>query len=469
MLPLLLGAALLPGFAESWHTWGVLPAYQTFHVYVGKFCYDYSPDKTEKAGTFSFAARGKVLEGSRAGSSTSAGGLFLLVYDDEEDRWKRVRDKWDTITCEELLQYASFKYPISPLDGSINRTVPILESQRPRFWYFAFAACGVESVMDLEYELHAENILQGIQSEFSMDKVGCLGLQLAASFVFVAIAYGLRVSSRSATGAEALRSRPLARLLLISSTCSAAGASSLALHNAIFMVDGEGYQVSEVFGQLMNCCAKASLTVLMLLTAKGWALFYAPEELIRRQVMICLFGGIIALSVTCEIHADYFRDWSTTLYLYESGPGFVILAMNTLLYLEAWRSMRETYRHEASEEVRVFYILVSTACSLYFLTLPLICILAAAFDPWVRFYYVSVAEVFSRLVSTVLLAICIRPSRLDAMVNARLEDGLETVGELRDDISEEDDEDYYAAEKRACEDEYLTEPLYHRSELAPAE
>merc|ERR1719254_255066 len=111
----------------------------------------------------------------------------------------------------------------------------------------------------------------------------------------------------------------------------------------------------------------------------------------------------------------------------------IILVLNVLLFAEAWRSMRETYRHETADEVRVFYVVISTACLLYFLTLPAMCILAPSFAPWVRAKYVSRADVTSRFLSTLLLSFCLRPSRLDAMVNARLEEGLETVGELRDD------------------------------------
>merc|ERR1719245_2936607 len=152
--------------------------------------------------------------------------------------------------------------------------------------------------------------------------------------------------------------------------------------------------------------------------------------------MMCIVCGVVTTSIACEIHADYFSDSSTALYLYESWPGMVIRLLNVVLFAEAWRSMRETYRHETSEEVRIFYIVVSASTLLYFLTLPLICILAAAFDPWVRAKYVNRAEVASRFTATVLLSFCLRPTRLDAMVNARLEEGLETVGELRDDIED---------------------------------
>lgn len=437
---------------SGWRTWGTLPVDGIFASYVGKFCFDYKRGPGVEAGRFKFKLSGRMLSGPHEtalpstegppcwGPCETQGNLYLLVFDDEEDHWQRARRHWNSLTCEEMLHYASFAMPLSPLDREFNRTVYVHESLRPRFWYFTFAGCGVSFVEPVTYEIHTENILEGFQSEFGIDEKGGFQLQVVAAGVFICVGIVLRQVARRATGAEALRSRPLLRMLLMSTCCSAAGAICLTVHLSVYMVNGYGLIFCEVLGQAFICGAKALLTLLQLLTAKGWALFYAPEELVQRQLMICILGGIILTSIACEIHADYFHDWSTALYLYESWPGMVILLLNVVLFAEAWRSMRETYRHETSEEVRIFYVVISCSSLLYFLALPVICVLAAAFDPWVRAKYVNRAEVASRFVTTLLLAFCLRPTRLDAMVNARLEEGLATVGEPRDDIDMDEDE-----------------------------
>merc|ERR1712151_1416917 len=92
-------------------------------------------------------------------------------------------------------------------------------------------------------------------------------------------------------------------------------------------------------------------------------------------------------------------------------------------------------------EVRVFYAMISAASLVYFTSLPLLCLLSAAFQPWVRLKYVNRTEVASRFVATLLLALCLRPSRLDSMVDARLDEGLDPVGELRDDVEDKDSDD----------------------------
>lgn len=481
--------------AGAMQTWGVLPDADNFAVYVGKFCFDYTPRQEEEAGYFNLTVRGKVLEGVHQvtessegppcwGPCEAQGNLYLLVYDDQEERWGKAREKWDTLTCEEMLHDATFAYTITPLDGSLNRKVDIRETLRPRFWYFVFAACGVETVVPVEYELHAENIRQGFQSEFSLDEKGSVPLHLSAAFLFMAVAQTLRLVARRATGAEALRSRPLLRLLLVSTMCSAAGASSLSLHFAVYMLDGYGLGTLEVLGQVFVCCAKGALTLLVLLVAKGWALFYSPEDFVRRRLLLLLWAVAVVLSIACEIHVDYFRDWSTTLYLYETWPGLVILLLNVLFFCEAWRSMRNTYCHETSEEVRIFYVMIALASVFYFLTLPLVGILAVTLEPWVRAKYVARAEVMARFSTTLILSICLRPTRLDAMVNARLEEGLATVGEPRDDTSEEEESSGDSDGPRRPEAQRLLSPRHspreehrrkdgaqvcHAAEVCPAE
>merc|ERR1719210_2768694 len=118
---------------------------------------------------------------------------------------------------------------LSPFDKTFNRTVYVHESVRPRFWYFTFAACNVTIVEPIRYEIHAENLLQHFQKEFGIDKHDSMQLQLLAALMFMTLALVLRHVAKRATGAEALRSRPLLRMLFLSTTCSALGAACLTL------------------------------------------------------------------------------------------------------------------------------------------------------------------------------------------------------------------------------------------------
>lgn len=440
--------------ARAWRTWGTLPTGNEWAQYVGKFCFDYS--KTTQAGIFSFSIEGQVEEGPPPpadkpqpgapcwGPCNPDGGLYLIVYDDEKAHWREAHKRWETLTCKERLADATWARRISPLptNGILNRSVFVSEKIRPRFWYFTFASCGVQAFLrPVQYKIHTENILMDGQREFGVDEEGCFGLQLFFAAVFMIFACFLRVSTALPGRGESFRARPLLRLLAIAVLLSALGCIILSVHYGFYMMDGIGLPPLEVLGVLLAALSKGALSVLQLLTAKGWVLFYSPNEIAWRRFTVCTLGGIVVASAMCEIHGEYFHDWRTTLFLYESAPGMVILLLNLVLFVEATRSMYSTYWNEVSPEVREFYRTVSAAISLYYLTLPIIVILAGVFSPWVRQKYVARTEIISRCGAMLLLAYCLRPSRLDIIIGSRLEEGLDSDMEDRGNYSDEEMEE----------------------------
>lgn len=423
----------------AWRTWGVLPLDTDLVQYVGKFCFDYSKSG-EQAGIFHFRVEGQVDEGELPytevqpatpcwGPCDPAGGLYLIVYDDEKAHWRAAHRSWETLTCKERLADASWARRLSPLpsNGILNSSVFVSEELRPRFWYFTFVACGVKSFLTpIEYHIHTQNILKDVEREFGVDEEGSLTLQLLFMVIFIVFSCGLRVTITVPGRSESFRARPLLRLLVLAAVFSAAGCTLAAIHYAFYAMDGMGLPPVEVCSVVIASLSKAFLSVLQLLTAKGWVLFYSPNEIAWRRFTVCTLGSIIIASAACEIHGQYFHDWRTTLYLYESGPGLFILLVNIILFVEASRSMYSTYWNEVSPEIREFYKTVGAAMTMYYLMLPVICLAAGLYSPWVRRKYVARTELVCRFTCMALLAYCLRPSRLDIIINSRLEDGLDS-------------------------------------------
>jgi len=351
------------------------------------------------------------------------------VFDDEKAHGQLARDQFGQMTCEEMIDSASWAQPIRLEEQEEFRLKEnITESIRPRFWFFIFAACGVNVIVAPFFEIHAENILQGFESEFGMDQEGSLLLQVAAASGFVGLFLALRLSSK-ASGSEAFRSRPLLRILLVSTGCSAIGACCFCLHWAVFASDGTGLLAMQVAGTGLVAVSKASMSILQLLLAKGWALFYSPQQLLERHIIVAAIALMILMSILCEMHEVLFHDWSAQIYMYENWSGITVLVLNCALFIEAWRSMRDTYLLEESDEVRRFYVCIMGVSILYFLSLPTICILASLLSPWVRAKYVDRCEVTCRFTATLLLGFLLRPSRLDAMITARMEASMDAFGE----------------------------------------
>merc|ERR1719336_3664957 len=94
--------------------------------------------------------------------------------------------------------------------------------------------------------------------------------------------------------------------------------------------------------------------------------------------------------------------------------------MNLCLFVVAATFMWNTYRQEKCEVVRSFYHVVSAAYAIYVVSLPVICLLAELFAPWVRRKYVERTELSTRFAATALLLLCLRPAQVDKLIAERL-------------------------------------------------
>jgi hypothetical protein len=424
---------------SCWRSEGSLPTNVTFASYVGKFCFDSlandEPGKP-KIGTFELSMTGRVQEGGDGAPAESKEQLFVAVYSDENQHWKRVRPFWDELTCKERRELATFLYPISNRlsgpAGQFNVTVHVRQEVRPRFWYFTFVNCGATVVEPLTFKIHALNELQGYEKEFSVDQTGSLALDgvFACLFACTVGAIFLLVRLRSIrleAGDAGRAASPLLRLLAASAGCSALGCLCHGANDLVFAYDGRGVLSAAVLGTFWACMGKAALTILQILIAKGWVFLFTPEEQKQRVAIVSALLGVICVSVGCEIWEQYFHDQSTSFYLHESWPGYIILTLNVFLLAAAWHFLWVSYTKETEPQVRRFYTLSSVACGIYFASLPVVCILAELFEPWVRRKYVERVEISTRFVATAMLVLCLRPTNVSRLVSVRLKNRDATV------------------------------------------
>merc|ERR1719326_2381760 len=147
------------------------------------------------------------------------------------------------------------------------------------------------------------------QKEFGVDEEGNLTLQFTFAVIFTAFTFALRFTTTVPGRGESYRARPLLRLLVFSTVLSAAGCILMTVHCFLYALDGTGLPPVEVVGVVLASMSKAMLSVLQLLTAKGWVLFYSPHEIAWRRFTVCTLGSIIIASAACEIHGQYSHDW----------------------------------------------------------------------------------------------------------------------------------------------------------------
>jgi len=414
----------LAASVAAWRTEGEFPVGNMSQraptiFYAGKFCFDYTrPNREQDAGTLEINVHGQV-EPQRP---NGVNGLYFMVFDDKKENWPYVRSHWNELSCTEWYNSAKLVVPLSPALAQspyrLSEPSFVYEHKRPRFWYFTFVNCGTAVLQPVKFSLHARNVAQGTQVEFGMDERG----SMAAEVLFGTAFAGMVVSIAAVTWEDS-RSRPLLRLLQVSAACSFLGCLCLVLHNSRYARDGVGLGLAAVLSVVFASVAKALLVVLQYLLVKGWPLLFEQAERHWRSFVTLGVAGILALSVGCEIHGEFFRDQSTTLFLYDAWPGHLILALNLSLLGGAWLLTYRTHSKETSAEVRFFYRMVSAASVVFFGTLPLVCLLASLLEPWVRRTYVERVEFAARLLTTALFLFCLWPSRLDAMVSARAAGG----------------------------------------------
>jgi len=460
--------------SAAWKTSGWLSPFvgSSLH-YVGKFCYDYAHEGKKLGGLLEITVTGKMNSSDHEIINPdhndsyepmppfppAPGGVYLAIFSDNNEthsEWPEVRKEWKDLNCLDFMKRAAAVRPVTPSlpAGKFEAKVVITDTQRPRFLYFSFVFCRLTEMSNIEpiaYTIHAQNRDAGFQAEFSMDEMGIVYIEIAGAVVFWALTLGSYFNAVLRFGQGALRSRLPLQFLLVSCGLSALGCTCLALNSLAFASDGVGSGMLEVLGEVCACFARVTLSLLQLFMARGRALLGAAGAgpffrmgfwtRCRQLFLQGLVASIVLLSVGCEVYERYFgdTDWSTTLYFYDSWPGFIILMLNTVLFVEVCVATIELFRRP-EREVEVLQLYRASFCAsvAYFLALPATCILAHCLEPWDRRRTVVRAEVTVRIIASLMLALWFRPSKLDEKVQARLEtpDHRQTAVELTDALAE---------------------------------
>jgi len=116
------------------------------------------------------------------------------------------------------------------------------------------------------------------------------------------------------------------------------------------------------------------------------------------------------------------QDPASTLYVYESAPGIIILVLRALTLLWFLFELRRTLQEEENPDKRGFYISFGIGYTLWFLSLPFIVLLAVFFSPWYRFKVVTGLFLCANTLGLFGMAFLFWPSRASKFFNITKED-----------------------------------------------
>eukprot|EP00931_Biecheleriopsis_adriatica_P106279 TRINITY_DN80760_c0_g1_i1.p1 TRINITY_DN80760_c0_g1~~TRINITY_DN80760_c0_g1_i1.p1 ORF type:complete len:453 (+),score=55.50 TRINITY_DN80760_c0_g1_i1:96-1454(+) len=367
--------------------------------FVGKFVFDFRPNLDESVGTVTVKARrdGPPLERSRDGR------LFFFLFDDERSHWKRVRRHWNARTCDELIQAASLHSEIvlSTEEHEVVYTIQIREHLRPRFWYFAFAACDLKLNNPLEYEVHAENDMWPWQKEFSLDHIGLLHCYATYSVMY-AVTLGCTVLALRRGDGPPRREHPYVQLLLMSLCSSVASCCLFSVHYALFMQNGFGSKRIHFMGVLGSIVADCTIFLIAIFASVGWAI--STAVLPQRRVFLSAVALVGGLNGLLELRASTMTDLSTKVYSYQSTPGLFSLILKVFMTCWFCYQIRIVHDEETKEKRRKFYKVLGVGFSVWSLHVPVAVVICFILSPWVRYKVVTILDVASRFLWQVLLS-----------------------------------------------------------------
>jgi hypothetical protein len=417
------------------HLEGEFPDGSDFAPYLGKFCFHY--DSTgENVGLIQFELKPRTYSIPKEMKEHME--MFLLIFDDEDAHWQRARRDWYTSTCSEKKAMASLVTRLNvsyisttqPIDYKIN----IKEKLRPRFWYFTLVSCekpdhcwvnnqlvscsklgvipdlptpklgvweGQLRQEPMSYKLHLQNIAFGWQSEFSSDHTDMLGVCIAFCGAFVFVAVYTHMESKK----QEVEDHPLVRMLSVSHALSFGSALSFAMYYA--MLSQDGWQCSQLrfLGVLFGVMMVSTVFLTIMMVGEGWAEMKGfaclVKEKIRHVQMAFALAGACAF---CELHDEFVVDQSTKLYSYQSVPGGLALLMKVAMFCWFWRSTQRTLDGSLGHVNQTFYKVFLWSLTLWFLSLPVIVMMAWFVNPWQRYKLVAITDLLSKLAIQALLS-----------------------------------------------------------------
>ncbi|XP_057328471.1 transmembrane protein 145-like isoform X1 [Microplitis mediator] len=335
------------------------------------------------------------------GSPNETSNVNLLLYYDAPDQWPNVypSDK----TCDQKQSILSPEFgQIVPLSASsqvarISGCTQLYEpwaqlrctsyrefrSSRPRWWFIALADCTSRTGLNISYDMSLTNAQPGSfwREHFSADEFWLLPLLIAAGCAYVLlVSYSLYVAIQ-------LRLRRLLhvtyKIFMVSQIYQLIGISFEIYSLAYRGSTGFEAPRAALFGNLFESCAETLYTLLILLLALGYTV---TKSVLSNKQMWCVFwfiGTIVFLQLVLFIYEAEVFDPGLVLYIYESPPGFGLMALKVL----AWGVFVTCcYRTSRKSSTKFhFYASLLSLGSAWFLCHPLTVLgITFAVDKWVR-------------------------------------------------------------------------------------
>jgi len=269
-------------------------------------------------------------------SKADTTNLVLLFIDDQDGNWTDVYKHH--LTCAQRKEKAVEPLPV--VNGS-NVVVGFSDVRRPHYWYVSALNCGGD--IDLEYDF---TFLQQSTSkwvrQFSHDDQGLEGLYL---FYFLFFLVGLVVHGYTVwTFLQTSSYHLIVRLFTFCVATEFLSIFCLFIHYAAYSSNGRGVPFFHGLGDFLDIVAQIAFILLVVLIAKGWCI--SKTIIDDRFIVLVGLGVLSVLYLAMFIWMKAGLDPASTLYVYETAPGIILIIARAVCMVWFAYSMRNTYLEE---------------------------------------------------------------------------------------------------------------------------
>ncbi|XP_052218622.1 integral membrane protein GPR180-like isoform X2 [Dreissena polymorpha] len=331
-----------------------------------------------------------------------------------------LKEDWENILpdtdCVSRFQQARSVYEVTSSFG--NQTVTNFAT--PRVWYIVFAdahTCQEYPLSDLDddklnylyYDIQLLNpdALGNAKEHFSDEETGLLRfyqLLALAYFVLGCICVPRLVEPFSSGGPMQL----VIQLLSVSTGLQAVGAFIMMMHLRKYSRDGIGSPMFEMLSEFFDVLSQFAMLYMLLSLSLGWTLGTTQRhnthlKMIRKKPAAKVVAILAVIQGSLFLWEQY-QDQTHRLYhAHRTLAGSALLVLRIVLAgLFGW-NLYTTVSSERSIMKREFYVSFTKSCMLWFLSYPVIVIVAGLFSEYLRYKIITMSVVLCQSLAVVLL------------------------------------------------------------------
>jgi hypothetical protein len=302
---------------------------------------------------------------------------------DESCQWKVDQSRYDGILASDI-----YNLPDHTLELDVDNS-------RPRWWYIVLFNCDSNDPYPMDMDFinitHTNgNITNHWEYHFSHDEQGIAQFQ-----IFFLVVNACMIGLWQVVKEERKKAKQQFKVIKILQAVACfvvVETMFYTIHNGKYATDGVGHPGVKEFANVWHFVAE--MLMLLCILNLGCGAYVSTNHVEQQRPIYLVIIVYFLLQLSMCVWDIMVRDPAAVLYLYQSAPGYCILAVRMLAMAWFQKNMRKTIRYEKHPIRSKFYVTFQFIAFCWFLILPTIVGIAAVFPSYMRAKYVYAFSAF---------------------------------------------------------------------------